>query len=897
MKSPLASFMVLHADCSEDASAARELASALEDDGFEVIPTPAFSQSVRDWARSAGQKLNRHCAVILIWSQDASESAHIQATIAQSLQSGEMPVYGVLMPGAPEKIRMTSPTRMVSWKDYASGKARLQALGIERPKTGDASDFDASVSLYLAEAKKLFGAISVLGDGDQLDLATVYQSLRMVEHGTSDLQRSVLEEDLVRSRTWQHVFVTGSPGTGKTTTLRYLAYWCSLHQGDFIPVFIRLPQLAERGEALEDEVRRRVKGSIHSTGLMHLERHSSFLGDRYVLLLDGYDEVSEQLRGSVIKRISEFCEDHPRSRVIIGSRPRELLGSGLPPALGNFRVLTLLPFTDEDVRSYLDRVLSADDSAATFAIVMKDERLLEIARVPFLLALLARFGVKNVAQSRERALLFDSCVKYLIGVKDWEKAPGRPKILPDRARLLERVLKRVGVQFYKLDVDGEFSRVQILSVIDDESHSTVDADSVLEQILSQTGLLQSVGDSITFIHRSIWEYFVASAMLDEPLSNLVERATSQKWEEPTRLYVGLVDRSRLDEVLSSIWSRNKGLALRAIADLSDPPVNLLRLLCSETPQKERLSIVREIEGSTVFADRSEKRRRALIETLPPLLDVEANAQVIFEALSLLDRNTDIISDSDRSRIKGRVLDLERAVERRTALVNNASFKFEFEKIPGGTFQMGGDHPERPQWMEGPVHTVEISSFYMSRFCVTNKLFYESGFPFEFDRRKAPGDGPNQPVAGVTWYEAALFAMWLGCRLPTEAEWEYCCRAGGRDDALLKDPAFLIEHAWFTANSGNMTHDVGLLKPNSFNLYDMLGNVREWCNDWLSENYYEECLKQGTVKDPKGPMLGSSKILRGGCFDWNILNLVPTYRNYKTAEEPYFTNGFRLALSL
>lgn len=897
MKSPLASFMVLHADCPTDSTAAREFCSALEDDGFEVIPTPAFNQSVRDWVRSVEQRLNRHCAVILIWSPESSESAPIQAIIAQALQNGDVPVYGVLMPEAPERIRMISPTRVISWKDYDSGRMRLQALGIERPKMGDATDLEASVNLYLNESRKLFGAISVLGDGEQLDLATVYQSLRMVEHGTSDLTKSVLEEDLVRSRTWQHVFVTGSPGTGKTTTLRYLAYWCSLHHGDYIPVFIRLPQLAERGESLEDEVRRRIKGAIHSSGLLHLEKHSSFLGDRYVLLLDGYDEVSEQFRSSVIRRISEFCEDHPRSRVIIGSRPRELLSNGLPPALGNFRVLSLMPFTDDDVRSYLDRVLSAEESAATFGIVMGDERLLEIARVPFLLALLARFGVKHVAQSRERAQLFNNCVKYLIGVKDWEKAPGRPKVHLDRARLLERVLKRVGVQFYKLDVDGEFSRIQIISVIDDESQASVDADSILEQILSQTGLLQSVGDAITFIHRSIWEYFVASAMLDEPLTNLVERATSQKWEEPIRLYVGLVDKARLGDVLSAIWLRNKGLALRAIADLSEPPTDVLRALCSGTPQKERLAIVREIEGTASRTDNHEKRRRALVETVPPLLDVEVNAQVIFEALNLLDRNADVLSELDRSRIKSKVLDLERASERRTALVDNSAFKLEFEKISGGVFAMGGDHPERPQWMEGPVHSIEISSFYMSRFCVTNRLFYESGFPFEFDRRKAPGDGPNQPVAGVTWYEAALFAMWLGCRLPTEAEWEYCCRAGGRDDELLKEPSFLIEHAWFTANSGNMTHDVGLLKPNSFNLYDMLGNVREWCNDWLDEEYYDKCLAQGTVKDPKGPVVGSSKILRGGCFDWNILNLVPTYRNYKTAEEPYFTNGFRLALSL
>jgi len=134
---------------------------------------------------------------------------------------------------------------------------------------------------------------------------------------------------------------------------------------------------------------------------------------------------------------------------------------------------------------------------------------------------------------------------------------------------------------------------------------------------------------------------------------------------------------------------------------------------------------------------------------------------------------------------------------------------------------------------------------------------------------------------------------LGCDLATEAEWEYACRAGGVDDRELFDFRTLDGRAWFVDNAQDLTHEVGTKAANSWGIYDMIGNVREWCKDWFGMNYYKECLAAGAMTDPQGPTAGAAKVIRGGCFDWNEANLAPTYRNYNPPHNSYFANGFRL----
>jgi formylglycine-generating enzyme required for sulfatase activity len=186
---------------------------------------------------------------------------------------------------------------------------------------------------------------------------------------------------------------------------------------------------------------------------------------------------------------------------------------------------------------------------------------------------------------------------------------------------------------------------------------------------------------------------------------------------------------------------------------------------------------------------------------------------------------------------------------------------EFVSIPAGSFMMGcsaGDRECTAQ--EKPAHRVSITRpFEISKYLVTQEQYQGQTFvnPSHFR-------GQNLPVENVSWDDVQRFFETLDrkkdgyyYRLPTEAEWEYAARAG--DDSCRYGSLDVI--AWFRDNSGGTTHPVGEKKPNRFGLYDMLGNVWEWVQDWFEITYYGH----SPEADPKGPSSGEFRVLRGGSW--------------------------------
>ncbi len=198
-------------------------------------------------------------------------------------------------------------------------------------------------------------------------------------------------------------------------------------------------------------------------------------------------------------------------------------------------------------------------------------------------------------------------------------------------------------------------------------------------------------------------------------------------------------------------------------------------------------------------------------------------------------------------------------------------------IPAGECRMGSDEGKAD---EAPAHTVRVDAFYIDRYEVTQEQYGQLivGNPSRFK-------GPKNPMEQVSWAAAALYCNErsraeglepcydeetvecnfeaAGYRLPTEAEWEYACRAGSDTDySFGDDGGELGEHAWHAENSLETTHPVGEKKPNPWGLYDMHGNVAEWCNDLYGPRYYQDSPEE----NPRGPEDGEEFVLRGGA--WN-----------------------------
>jgi formylglycine-generating enzyme required for sulfatase activity len=208
---------------------------------------------------------------------------------------------------------------------------------------------------------------------------------------------------------------------------------------------------------------------------------------------------------------------------------------------------------------------------------------------------------------------------------------------------------------------------------------------------------------------------------------------------------------------------------------------------------------------------------------------------------------------------------------------------------GDTFGTGG--PE-----EKPVHRVCVDGFSLGKNLVTQAQWQEvmGENPSYFKQC-----GGNCPVEKVSWNDAQAFLQRLNeqtgknYRLPSEAQWEYAARSGGKNEqwAGTSDIHEFGAFAWLAENSGGKTHPVGSRRPNGLGLYDMTGNVWEWCNDWYDEGYY----KQSPEKNPQGPASGNNRVLRGG--SWN--DAAPSTRaserwSYAPVSN-YYNFGFRLML--
>jgi formylglycine-generating enzyme required for sulfatase activity len=260
---------------------------------------------------------------------------------------------------------------------------------------------------------------------------------------------------------------------------------------------------------------------------------------------------------------------------------------------------------------------------------------------------------------------------------------------------------------------------------------------------------------------------------------------------------------------------------------------------------------------------------------------------------------------------------------RVPVVQTNSIGMKMALIPPGEFMMGSPADEKDRLpVEGPQHRVRITRpFYLAIHDVTVRQFgmfvADARYKTEAERDGQGGYGYDggqwrqksefnwrntgftqtgeHPVVNVSWNDAAAFCKWLSQKegktfcLPTEAQWEYACRAGtttkysfGDDESELK------EYAWYASNGGGRTHAVGARKSNAWGLYDMHGNVWQWCDDWFGSYV------ASAVVDPTGPASGSDRVARGGCWRYVAGGCRSAGRAYSAPGDRFSDLGFRVS---
>lgn len=218
---------------------------------------------------------------------------------------------------------------------------------------------------------------------------------------------------------------------------------------------------------------------------------------------------------------------------------------------------------------------------------------------------------------------------------------------------------------------------------------------------------------------------------------------------------------------------------------------------------------------------------------------------------------------------------------------------EFVLIHPGTFTMGSPLGSEESGDESPEHKVTITKpFYIGKYEVTQEQWEQL-----MGTNPSTFKGDKRPTDSVSWDDSQLFLKKLqektghSFTLPTEAQWEYAARAGtstrwnfGSDESVLGD------YAWFAENSDEGTHPAGQKKPNAWGLYDLYGNVQEWCYDWYANPYL-----LSDDSDPQGPDSGESRVLRGGAWGDDSSMVRSAYRNASGSDNRAPGSGIRVVM--
>jgi len=710
------------------------------------------------------------------------------------------------------------------------------------------------------------------------------------------------ETDLSAALEEKRLIIRGEPGAGKSTFLQLLTFTlCSRWRGETtraavefdwpeqppLPIFVRMGDLTQflRRQRQNGNVALPTRDDSPECLLRYLEARSQeyawhlsaddfrreLEAGRCLILLDGLDEAPDE---DVRKQMSDLADNilkaYPGNQLVLTSRPAALTAEVMP---AGFSLVDILPLDDAAMTSFLNHWCQAlypetpekaqqYQNALIVALTAKPE-IRRMARTPVMLTALAVVHWNQHQLPEQRFELYESILTWLFRAR--KHRPGRLKA--DTCRML---LQKLALAMFThpqgrqriVDLAWAAETVAALMKTPDKRSAQKEAEYFLRDEMIDSGIIVRRNNALEFWHLSFQEYLAAyeiAGLVEDDQEKLLfkkERIFSPEWHETILLLAGVLHKQGVNKV-------------NQLVDLilhHTPQENNADLL----PQQARsVALLGGIQNdlSTLDYKPGNKAYDAVIHRVEGIFDVKT-----FRAVP--------------AAIRSQAADA-------LALAGDPRFDtIEWIDIPGGEFYMGAQKTNEAGQnfdpdaynIEEPVHAVKLSAFQMSKYPITvaqykkfieadgykNKEFWKAG---DFAEREAPDEWdeqllhPGRPVVYVRWYEASAFAAWIGGRLPSEAEWEYAARGAAYRKWPWDDTTPDAERCNLRDTNLSAPSPVGVFPENvsPFGLVDMAGNVWEWCRDWYSEDYYKQCLKQGTVDNPPGPKKGDWRVLRGGSY--------------------------------
>lgn len=869
------------------ASPQRGVADDLEDEltkrGITVYRDRQVMRGGGDWEAAVLPLVPNAEKFVLLWSKAAAESIPVAQEIVEALR-GRVDIVPLRLDDTPKN------PLLVRYPDFSYVEAGLrtvlEALAPSVPGTSLAElQRDAVITAYrkaLAEEVQMFPVL--MGPEWRSPMASSARSLEAKDVIRLNVVDDVMPGDatiatprdldivsMMQSAAENSILLIGHPGAGKSTSTRYLTRHLLGADGGpapFIPFLAHCKHfLAGRHSSILDFVYNQVGALLSQPHVEEaLKTHGLAEAPEAVLLIDGFDELPSGATDTFLERLKTLREDPAFrcARIILTSRFDAY--RQYESRFGGWRKLTLAPLSPTQIATYVSHWFGDAEAGKELREQLREPRLAELAVRPFLLAMICLVKDDGGDLGQNRSQLYDKAIRYL------EKRQVSTVTVAEREmrrRVLEELAMRM-LQLGAVDADRWTAASVVGAVISNGGKRGVSFEecvAFLEATCREIGVTQVAMGEYSFVHRTFLE-FLAACRLKVTEGNIaicVDHCNVARWEEPIRLFAGMQSAAvHQAELVKRLWAHNPALALRTLTDAREVNSTVLGSLIANSDAAERVRMLRTLRTSLRDVE-AETRLRFVLETAVPLLNEDRDSEVIYNTVSLVRW----VDPDDKSRILWNAFGRHAALKRQN--LGEPKMLFALVDIPEGRFIMGDDGAV--DLAERPAHEVTLSAFKMSSHQITNSAF-ECVTGRDPSERNTVSKRDQQPVVGVNWYDAYVFALAIGCRLPTEAEWEYAARAGSVGGYCFGDDlALLYEYANYEAEGASKGEpwDVGTARANAFGLFDMHGNVWEWCADWFGE------YSSGAAADPVGPMDGTARVRRGGGFAYHARGCRSAFR--------------------